>query len=281
LTTTQGVGFLNIPNKIREFIHLAAGFGKTAGLLPGVQWVILRFAVKLGFPEPAVWQIWPRQSAYALQMRLRGSSDIPVFDQIFIREEYSCLRELNEPSLVLDLGANVGFSSAYFLNIFPKARVVAVEPDERNLATCRVNLSPYRDRVLVLHGAVWSKPTWLRLSKNNSDDRGWATQVSECRGEEDAKNVRVRAWDVGGLIDMSGLSTVDLLKVDIERAELSVFGTGAESWLHKVRNICIELHGSDCEEVFFAALKDFDYDLGHFGELTVCRNLRAKKSAVA
>jgi len=57
-----------------------------------------------------------------------------VFDQIFICQEYLCLRNLKEPSLVLDLGANVGFSAAYFLSAFPKARVVAVEPDERNRA---------------------------------------------------------------------------------------------------------------------------------------------------
>jgi len=55
-----------------------------------------------------------------------------------------------------------------------------------------------------------------------------------------------------------------------------VFGDTARSWLPRVRNICIELHGQDCQEVFFHALKDFDYELGHSGELTVCRNLRLK-----
>ena len=55
-----------------------------------------------------------------------------VFDQIFIHQEYSCLQELKEPSLVLDLGANVGFSAAYFLSFFPRACVVAVEPDAGN-----------------------------------------------------------------------------------------------------------------------------------------------------
>ena len=70
---------------------------------------------------------------------------------------------------------------------------------------------------------------------------------------------------------------MDLLKVDIERAELTVFGESAGSWLHRVRNICIELHGKDCEEVFFSALNDFDYELEHYGELTICRNLRARE----
>jgi FkbM family methyltransferase len=201
-----------------------------------------------------------------------------TFDQIFICQEYSCLRELNEPSVVLDLGANVGFSAAYFLSVFPKARLLAVEPDERNVAICKVNLSPYGDRAQLLHGAVWSRPATLQvLTSTFRDGREWATQVVELT-EEERPSASVQAWDVGSLIDMSGGSAVDLLKVDIERAELSVFGESAGSWLHRVRNICIELHGKDCEEVFFAALKDFDYELEHSGELTICRNLRPRKS---
>ena len=119
-----------------------------------MRWEALHFAIKLGFPEPAVWRVRPRQVLYPLQARLRGSSDMSVFDQIFLFQEYSCLRDLKEPSLVLDLGANVGFSTAYFLSAFPKARIVAVEPDERNLAICKSNLSPYGDRVLLLHGEI-------------------------------------------------------------------------------------------------------------------------------
>lgn len=66
---------------------------------------------------------------------------------------------------------------------------------------------------------------------------------------------QVEALDVRSLIDMSGIERVDLLKVDIERGELAVFGESAESWIPKVRNICIELHGKDCEEAFFHALR--------------------------
>lgn len=268
---------LRILTKVLAHIHLLAGLKATSGLSTAMRWEGLRFAVKLGFPEPAVWRFFPRQVFHPLQARLRGSSDMQVFDQIFICQEYSCLRELKEPLLVLDLGANVGFSAAYFLSVFPKARVVAVEPDDRNEAICRANLSPYGDRVLLLHGAVWSKPTTLRLLRGTfGDGREWATQVDELIGEE-GTSVGIQGWDIGSLIDMSGGGTVDLLKVDIERAELSVFGESADSWLHRVRNICIELHGKDCEEVFFAALKDFSYELGRSDELTICRNLRPRK----
>src|SRR5258706_4287375 len=106
----------------------------SAGLSTVLRWEFLRLAARLHLPQPTVWEARPRQVLYPLKVRLRGSSDLEVFDQIYIFEEYSCLRNLKEPSLVLDLGANVGFSAAYFLNIFPKAHIVAVEPDERNLA---------------------------------------------------------------------------------------------------------------------------------------------------
>jgi FkbM family methyltransferase len=251
----------------------------SVGLVAAMRWEALRFAVKLGYPEPDVWSVRPHQALHPLQIRLRGSSDIAVFHQIFICQEYSCLRELKEPSLVLDLGANVGFSAAYFLSAFPTTRVVVVEPDERNLEMCKVNLAPYGDRVMFLHGAVWSRPTILRLSKGTfGDGLEWATQVTESI-EEDGTSAGVQAWDVGSLIEISGGATVDLLKVDIEGAELTVFGASVGSWLHKVRNICIELHGKDCEEVFFDALQDFDYDLEYSDELTICRNLRPKESA--
>ena len=86
----------------------------------------------------------------------------------------------------------------------------------------------------------------------------------------------IDAWDVGTLIDMAGAERVDLLKVDIEGAELAVFGSAARQWLPRVRNICIELHDNECKRAFFSALADFYYDLGHSGELTICRNLRRR-----
>ena len=270
---------LHIPTKIQDHIRLLTGLLTTAGPSAALRWELLRSATKLGFSEPAEWRVRPHPVAYPLRVRLRGSSDMAVFDQIFIRREYSWLRDLKEPSLVLDLGAYVGFSSAYFLSIFPRARVLAVEPYEPNVAKCRANLSPYGDRVRILHGAVWSRRASLRLLTGAfGDGREWTTQVEECL-EEEAPDVGIQAWDLRSLIDMSGRDMVDLLKIDIERAELSVFGEGSAAWLDRVRNICIELHGKDCEEVFFRALNDFDYDLGYFGELTICRNLRRKKAA--
>jgi hypothetical protein len=39
------------------------------------------------------WWVSPRQAFHSVQVRLRVSSDIEAFDQIFISQEYLCLRD--------------------------------------------------------------------------------------------------------------------------------------------------------------------------------------------
>jgi len=225
-------------------------------------------------PGRAQWRARPRRFRYPLNVRLRGSSDIDVFCQIFLEQEYFALRHLKSVSFILDLGANVGFASAYFLNCFPESRILAVEPDEGNVEMCRTNLEPYGERAQVLHGAVWSHNTRLSLSRGAfRDGREWATQVFLPSGGHSGE---VEAWDISSLIDLSSSGCVDLLKIDIEGAELVVFGETAKTWLHRVRNLCIELHGDDCRAMFFNALAGFDYELDQSGELTICKNLRLK-----
>jgi hypothetical protein len=70
--------------------------------------------------------------------------------------------------------------------------------------------------------------------------------------------------------------TSELQKIDIEESELQLFSRNTESWLPRIRNLCIELHGPECEAIVFRALADYSYDLSRTGELTVCSNLRIR-----
>lgn len=257
-------------------IQTLANWLRLVGLVSTLHWSLIRLRGILGLGEPMVWQVRPRQVQHTLTARLHGASDMNVFWQIFVFEEYACLRKLENVRSVLDLGANVGFSSTYLLSCFAEATVVAVEPDAANFAICKSNLDPYGKRATVLHGAVWSRSGLLSLSKDTAGaGLDWARQVAP-PPEGVAGNVH--AWDVGSLIEMSGRTVVDLLKVDVEGAELEVFGVGSRTWLPQVRNICIELHGPECERAFFNALADFNYTLEHSGELTICRDISLKQA---
>jgi FkbM family methyltransferase len=211
---------------------------------------------------------------FPVMARVGGSSDADCLCQIFVDCQYAPLCDIDSPRLILDLGANVGYASAFFLSRFPSAKLMAVEPDPGNFEICRRNLSPYGERAMVLRGAVWSRRSRLVLSRNFGDRRDWAIQVREYADGD--KEATVEGWDVENLLEMAGEKYVDLLKVDIERGELEVFGSTCAPWLPRVRNICIELHGPDCEQAFLNALRDYDYDLSTAGELTICRNLRLK-----
>lgn len=233
---------------------------------------IYRAKRAIGFAEPLVLRFKPRLAMYPLLVRLEHSTDMFIFLQIFRSNEYDCMLGISSPDFILDLGANVGYSSAYFLSAFPEAKIIAIEPDPDNYRMCCKNLAPYGDRVRVVLGAVWPRRSQLVLIPGGPRCE-CGTQVRAGKNSEGS----VDGWDIPSLLEMGAANRIDILKIDIERSELQVFGDGALTWLSKVRNICIELHGDDCKDVFFRALEPFEYDLKSSGELTVCLNIRSKQ----
>jgi FkbM family methyltransferase len=192
-----------------------------------------------------------------------------VLRQVFVEQQYAPLDSV-AAKLVIDCGAYVGYSALYFLNRFPQAVVVAVEPCPENAALCRQNLLPYHERAHVIRAAVWSRPGRMRLIRGAyGDGREWANQVEPAAPSE----ADVDGVDLPSLIRLGGMDVVDVLKIDIERAELELFRNGTEQWLPSIRNVAIELHGHDCERVFFDALQAYETETLRSGELMICRSI--------
>lgn len=249
---------------------------RALGLEGALQWTLYRARRRWKLFPPGTFRVRPRGFPAPLEMRANESSDADVFGPIFLAEEYGELLDF-QPSFIVDLGANIGLSSAWFLSRFPKAKVLAVEPDPDNFALCRKNLAMFGDRAQTLLGAAWSQRMKLSLVRGSfRDGREWASQVAE-RADSDAC-VEVEGWDIPSMLSLTDAKMVDLLKVDIEKGELELFSKGCEAWIPFVRTICIELHGKDCEEMFFGALREFDFGLSHSGELTICKNLRLRSA---
>jgi len=198
----------------------------------------------------------------------RQSSDLLVFDQILVEREYSCLDHIRDARSIMDLGANCGFSSAYFLSRYRDARLVSVEPDSGNFAMLTQNTRPFGDRILRLEGAVWGENTRLNFDEDTTAQGvEWGRQT---RAAEDVSTAGVQAWDIPTLMDMAGFDEVDILKIDVEGAEANVFTAPDLSWLDRVKNIVIEIHGAECDRIFRAAIAHRDYALSRCSELLVC-----------
>jgi FkbM family methyltransferase len=198
---------------------------------------------------------------YPVQARPR-TSDVRAFSQIFAENEYRCLSDLAPPKLIFDLGANVGYASAYFLSRFKDCSVIAVEPDPGNFAQMQHNVAPYGSRVTTIEAAVWPRSERLDL-----DSRGlgkeWAVRVVP------AEAGAVRSVTIPELIRMSDQDRVSLLKVDIEGAETELFQS-CQEWLPQVDNLVIELHGANAEKIFHSAIAGSGFVVSQCDELTVC-----------
>jgi FkbM family methyltransferase len=253
---------------------MAAAASANLGWAAAAHYALQRVRMQVA-PPPAQVRLFSKHARHPLYAR-SGTSDIDVYEQVFLWREYQCLDHVREASLVVDCGANVGYSSAYFLSRFPAAKVIAVEPDPGNFAQMERNLAPYADRVAAWRTGVWSHPARLVISSDSwGDDREWARTVREARAGE----IGMEAVDIATLLAQSGRERISILKVDIEGAERIVFGAPCP-WLSYVDNIVVELHNRECETVFSNAIAGAGFEVWKSkvgGELTVCTRPAIKR----
>src|SRR5262245_60653570 len=261
-------------SRLRSWLRPRSRWNEVSRLPRVLGWVgAVKYLIEGKRDKPnSVFRVHPRWSMHPLFGR-RYSSDLDVFDQIFIQREYECLDDLREVGLVIDCGANVGYSSAYFLSHHPKSRIIAVEPDPENFAMLRRNLAPYGTRVTLIHAGVWSHTTRLALSEcRYRDGLEWSRQV---RVFEPGDMEAIEGVDIGTLLKFSGQNRISLLKVDVEGVEKVIFSANYQSWLGRVDAIAIELHDDstfgDATGAFFTAIEGRGFNVSHSGELTICR----------
>jgi FkbM family methyltransferase len=206
---------------------------------------------------------------------IRGnSSDADVFRQIFIDKEYSCLLDMQHVSLMIDAGANVGYSSLYFLDNFPNCKIIAIEPDPTNFAALEQNLAPYSDRVTLYNCGVWSQSGQLVIDNSTyRDGREWTRQVRECAPDEQGD---FKAITIAEILRQTLPQCFSFLKMDIEGAEAVIFGDkSCQDWLADIDAIAIELHDDtsfgNATNLFYTAIEAQNFLISHSGELTICR----------
>src|ERR1035438_10720631 len=241
------------------------------GIVSGSRWNVLRTLNARGRVKSQAISLRPAKVRYPLEIRMQTSSDPDVFDDIFHRREFKFLERIRNARIIIDLGENVGYVSAFCLSEYKQSFVLSVEPAPANHLQCSKNLRRYGDRSRLLCAAVWHTKGDLLLSRGTfGDGREWATEVREAR---DGEKGDVYAWDVPSLIAMCPQPTIDLLKIDIEGSEVALF-SGNVKWLDQVKNMCIELHGSACEQAFRAATAPYRFEELHCGAYTVCLDIK-------
>lgn len=162
-------------------------------------------------------------------------------------------------SVIIDVGANLGFFSRLFVGFSQQPRVIAIEPERRNLASLRRGAMKWGDgRVLVVSAAAADIDGMLnlRVDRHNHADH----QLSK-------DGVATTAVRLDTLVAELSLTSVSLIKIDVQGAEERVL-RGALGLLRRDHpTVFIELdpgrlakQGS-CPEAVVGILTDAGYDL--------------------
>ncbi len=217
---------------------------KNMGLLKGLNnWIRVEFLKSS--------KVKPPQLNRPVLIRWPGS-DHKVFREVFLFEEYNARME--SPGVILDLGANVGYTSLYFAARYPYAKILALEPDPSNFTQLKKNISGYKN-IYPVHGAAWNEPVNMEIKEEGASE--WERTVIESDSGE------IKAYTIPMLMTEIGEEHVDLIKIDIEGAEKALFSSNTE-WLDKTDIIIIELHDrmiEGCSSTFFTALSDYNYKM--------------------
>jgi FkbM family methyltransferase len=174
------------------------------------------------------------------------TSDLDVYIEVFEDRIYD-VELARPPRTIVDCGANIGLASVLFAQRYPQARIVAIEPDRESYALCRRNCRRYPN-IETIHAAVWHEEAKLVMT----DPEGYGSwgMRTEPHPERARRKLRtVRGQTLDALMREHGLDTIDLLKVDIEGAELELFADPG-AWIERVNVIFIECHDwirPDCE----------------------------------
>jgi FkbM family methyltransferase len=217
------------------------------GILPAVQLLQAyhsprKFAVKVEYAEQPIV--------------VRGqTSDVSVFYEIFALKLYKVPKE--EIISIMDLGANVGYASIYFAHFFPKARIIAVEPEVSNYRALLENTQNYHN-ISCVHAPIWPEETELALQ--NPDGSNWSFHYKE--PENIASGPVIKAQTLPGLMEKFNLERINLLKIDIEGGENDLFASDT-GWLRHVDCLQIEIHSDEAKKTVFSALAAYSYSCDH------------------
>ena len=178
----------------------------------------------------------PRGLAVPLECRLRGS-DIFVMWQAIGKDECRLPRWVR-PKVIIDGGANVGYTTARFAVDYPEATVIAIEPAEDNLAVLRRNVQQFSN-VVVIPGALWKSDATLCVI--NPTAQPWEYQVSEV--PEGHGPGTFHAFTIPSLLQHCGFSNAEVVKLDVEGAEELIFSQGPTQWIDACQLVVVETHG--------------------------------------
>lgn len=200
-----------------------------ASMMPRAKKIVLQIAFSCAEPIGHV----------RLDVRCNGGADAFIFSEVFVHRYYDFPLHA-APRTILDLGANVGFTSLFFARKYPEAQLACIEPVPSNLSVLKTNLARNKIRASIFENAVTAANDRVRIALQQADYAhkiipGIDTEQSGVPG------ILVDGVTIPSVMHQLKWERISLLKIDIEGYE-AVLLTHDADWLDVVDAITIECH---------------------------------------
>lgn len=204
-----------------------------------------------------------RLFGYDVPLRARTSVHVllSIEGEKWVEDKFLLEPYLREGMMVMDVGANIGYLTLYFCRaVGPRGAVIAFEPDPEN----------FRDLArTVEHNRIgWC--TTLNCACGTSNGSAYlATGLNGYIQRDSGGVANCRMISLDSFADEGNISTVDLVKIDVEGFEADVL-SGMSGILKRHRPILyVEVHppgfcGSGDPRRVCAILKDFYSEIHAF-----------------
>jgi FkbM family methyltransferase len=194
-------------------------------------------------------------------------------------------RELRPGATFYDIGANIGFITLIAARLVgPGGRVVAFEPVPENVAAIRENLA--------LNGIDWAEVHQTAVAREGgraslivSDVSAFSRLASVNVPTGARETIEVEVTSVDEFVRRDGAPAPDVVKIDVEGAELEVIAGMRETIAARRPVILCEIH--DCNAEYVELVRGLGYEplnlddedvpveLGHRNAHTLARATRA------
>ena len=253
---------------VRSIIKSDSGFYKTGATILDFlstiktddykTWRILK-ALRKGKPNDPSVSVSLRNLKHPIIIR-PGTRDTDTIINNIIREEYGQMAPSIPPKWMIDAGAYIGDTSAYFLSRFPDLKVIALEPNPPSFEMAKLNLEPYCERAILLQKGLYSTD-------------GVASFSGESTGASiNSTGFQIDCTTISSLMARFSIPRIDILKMDIEGAEEAIFNSSPEKWLSQINLLILEIHGIHIEPLIRRILTDNGFSMKQYRSVWYCRS---------
>lgn len=163
------------------------------------------------------------------------SSDIHVFAEIWLDNVYLRKFNLNDDSIVIDIGAHIGLFSLFIYRKLKNVRIFSFEPNLENYNLMVENIKKNNAKKLsTFNMAVSSKIGSILFFINEKDPAGHSIF------KKSTSSVNVTSVTLEKIINDNKISSCELLKLDCEGAEYDIIMNTPQEILVKINKISLE-----------------------------------------